>query len=340
MLALFLYFIPRAKIRFVFWFVLSAGTIAVPVWLVAGWYIGWDVYHSLARDHGTTNVAAHLAGAAVGLGLGLALFRDKRHWAQGLVVDKFDLTKEESWLTKLKFLSSSLAALPALFIGIIAVAYYVVRFVENFGWKLLLIAPAVAASYHLYRRRTQTDYERYRLGAAALEAHDYSTAFKYLKPLAARKYPRAMHALGWLHLSAHGALRDEREAVRLLTHAAERGHAEAQHLLGTMYADGRGVLRSMPAAIEWYEKAVGNGLPDAAMSLGHICEHGIGVPADRERATGYYHRAVLGFSKARRTDDADAALRALNHLAKDCPAAPALVAALRKDVSCLASTRT
>jgi len=52
---------------------------------------------------------------------------------------------------------------------------------------------------------------------------------------------RADFALGRLHESAPGALRDEPEAVRLYHRAAERGLIEAQHRLNVLYADGWGV---------------------------------------------------------------------------------------------------
>jgi membrane associated rhomboid family serine protease len=330
MLGLFVYFLPRAKIRFAFWFLLAFGTVGVPAWLVAAWYIGWDAYHSIARDYGSTNVLAHLAGAGLGLAIGFAVFRRQRHWAEGLVVDKLDLSKEESWLSKLNAYATSTAVLPAIFIGTLVVIYYVVRFIESFGWQLLLAAPALAASYYLWSTRgNRTDYGRYQLGVSALEARDYTTAIRHLKPLAERNYPRALHALSWLHLSAPGALRDEREAVRLLTRAAERGHAEAQHLLGTMYADGRGVLRDAPKAIEWYRKAAEAGAPDAAMSLAHLYEHGVGIPADKEQAIELYHRAAILFGKLSRTEDAAAAIRALEGLASHYPAVLALATRLR-----------
>jgi membrane associated rhomboid family serine protease len=330
MLGLFAYFVPRAKIRFFFWFMLSVGTVGVPAWFVALWYMGWDLFDQLIGVPSRTNFVAHLAGAVFGMLIGVTVFRNKRGWAKDLVFESFDPARDETWLTKLNALMVGPAVAGFAFLAGVFVCAILVTFVTHVWVQLLMVAPAVAAGYHLFRtRRVQPDHERYRLGVAALEARSYEEALKHLKPLAERNYPRALHALGWLHSSAPGALRDEREAARLLTRAAERGHTEAQHLLGTMYADGRGIPRDTPRAIEWYRKAAEAGAPDAAMSLGHLYEHGVGIPADQEQAIALYHRAAILFGKLGRKEDAAAAIRALEGLASRYPAVLALATRLK-----------
>lgn len=85
-IALFAYFIPRAKIRCFLWLVVFFRRLSIPAWLLAVWYIGWDVYAQLTGDGSSrVNLVAHLSGAALGLGIGLVFFRAKRHWAQELV---------------------------------------------------------------------------------------------------------------------------------------------------------------------------------------------------------------------------------------------------------------
>lgn len=84
--ALFAFFIPTAKIRCFLWLFVFFRRISIPAWILAGWYIGWDVYHqSFGEGNPGVNLVAHLSGAAIGLTLGLLFFRAKRHWAAGLV---------------------------------------------------------------------------------------------------------------------------------------------------------------------------------------------------------------------------------------------------------------
>lgn len=84
--ALFAFFIPTAKIRCFLWLFVFFRRISIPAWILAGWYIGWDVYHqSFGEGNSGVNLVAHLSGAAIGLALGLLFFRAKRHWAAGLV---------------------------------------------------------------------------------------------------------------------------------------------------------------------------------------------------------------------------------------------------------------
>lgn len=89
MIALFVYFIPQARISCFLWLVVFYRRFAVPAWILAAWFIGWDLYTELkgAADS-RVNVIAHLSGAAIGFLLGFTVFRKKRHWAQELVEDK------------------------------------------------------------------------------------------------------------------------------------------------------------------------------------------------------------------------------------------------------------
>jgi membrane associated rhomboid family serine protease len=87
MMALFIFFVPRARINFFYWVIIKVGTVGIPGWLVGLWFIGGDMYDNIIRTASTTNFIAHLGGAVVGLLIGLLLFRQKRHWAQELVIE-------------------------------------------------------------------------------------------------------------------------------------------------------------------------------------------------------------------------------------------------------------
>jgi len=85
-IALFSYFLPRARIRCFLWILIFFRRFVLPAWLIAIWFIGVDTYTVLA--HGTgghVNLVAHLAGAALALTTGLLVFREKRHWARELI---------------------------------------------------------------------------------------------------------------------------------------------------------------------------------------------------------------------------------------------------------------
>ena len=89
MIALFVYFIPQARISCFLWLIVFYRRFAVPAWILAAWFIGWDLYTELRGAADTrVNVIAHLSGAAIGFLLGFTLFRGKRHWAQELVEDR------------------------------------------------------------------------------------------------------------------------------------------------------------------------------------------------------------------------------------------------------------
>lgn len=85
-IALFVFFIPHAKIRCFLWLIVFFRRFGLPAWLLATWYIGWDVYSQLTGDGSSRiNLVAHLSGAALGFLIGMVFFRAKRHWAQELV---------------------------------------------------------------------------------------------------------------------------------------------------------------------------------------------------------------------------------------------------------------
>jgi membrane associated rhomboid family serine protease len=331
MLALFVYFLPHAKIRFAFWFLLSAGTFAVPAWFVAIWYVAWNLFYQMSQPQSGINFVAHLSGAAFGLAIGLVFFRAKRSWAKELVLEKVDLTQEETWLTKLNFIAASSAILPLFVIATFVLVTAVVLFVKNFGVQLLLISPAIAAGYQIYRSR-QADRpkrERYQLGIEAIDRHEYEQALKHLEPLAQANDTRALYALAQLYAAGSGVLRDESKAVELYARAAERGHTAARYALGAMYADGRGVPRNSVKAIDCYEKAAEAGMPEAANSLAYIYENGIGISADREKAIEWYYRAAVKYQQTKRLDDAQAIIHHLESVAARYPAVLGLVTKLK-----------
>jgi membrane associated rhomboid family serine protease len=79
MIAMLTYFLPTAKIRCFYWFLIKIGTMVVSAWILALIYIGVDVYTLLSQDEmGGVNLIAHVSGAALGFLLGFILFRKQK----------------------------------------------------------------------------------------------------------------------------------------------------------------------------------------------------------------------------------------------------------------------
>lgn len=78
-MAMFVFFLPQAKIRCFFWFFIIIKRFSVSAWLFVAIFIGWDVYY-LFNDEGSSNInfAAHVGGAIAGYLLGLILFRRQK----------------------------------------------------------------------------------------------------------------------------------------------------------------------------------------------------------------------------------------------------------------------
>jgi membrane associated rhomboid family serine protease len=85
MIGLYAYLLPSGNIRCYYWFIVIFGSVAVPAWALAVWYIGWDVYSLFANeDNGVVDVMAHVSGGAAGYLYGVTFLRAKRRQIQAL----------------------------------------------------------------------------------------------------------------------------------------------------------------------------------------------------------------------------------------------------------------
>ena len=83
MIGLYTYLLPSGHIRCYYWFIVIFGSVAVPAWALAVWYIGWDVYNLFANaDNGVVDVMAHVTGGAAGYLFGVTFLRRKRQEIQ------------------------------------------------------------------------------------------------------------------------------------------------------------------------------------------------------------------------------------------------------------------
>jgi len=78
-MGLFAYLLPKGKIRCYYWFIIIFGSVAIPAWAIAIWYIGGDIYTLFTSDdHGMVNVMAHVTGGIAGYLFGLIFMRKVR----------------------------------------------------------------------------------------------------------------------------------------------------------------------------------------------------------------------------------------------------------------------
>lgn len=85
MMGLFAYLLPRGKIKCYYFLIIIFGSIAIPGWMLAAWYIGGDVVELVMNDdHGVVNVMAHVMGGVGGYLFGLAFLRKVRKNAEDI----------------------------------------------------------------------------------------------------------------------------------------------------------------------------------------------------------------------------------------------------------------
>ena len=89
-MGLFAYLMPKGKIRCYYWFIIFFGSVAIPAWAIAIWYIGGDIYTLFtSQDHGVVNVMAHVIGGIAGYLFGLIFLRKVR-WETRILQQESD----------------------------------------------------------------------------------------------------------------------------------------------------------------------------------------------------------------------------------------------------------
>lgn len=89
MIALYAFFLPSSYVRCYFLLLPFYKQISVPAWILAGWFIGWNIFE-LFRAFGETNInyVSHVTGAALGYLLGVVFFQRRKEDIQKLVRDR------------------------------------------------------------------------------------------------------------------------------------------------------------------------------------------------------------------------------------------------------------
>jgi len=79
MMGLFAYLLPSGRIRCYYWIIIFFGSVAIPAWALALWYIGGDLYTLFSdEDHGMVNVIAHVTGGIAGYLFGIIFLQKVR----------------------------------------------------------------------------------------------------------------------------------------------------------------------------------------------------------------------------------------------------------------------
>lgn len=79
MMTMLAYFMPTAKIRCFYWFLIKVGTVAVSAWVLTVIFVGFDLYKLMTQDEmGAVNLVAHVSGALIGLAFAAIFFRGER----------------------------------------------------------------------------------------------------------------------------------------------------------------------------------------------------------------------------------------------------------------------
>lgn len=73
------YLMPNVRIRTFVWFIYFARNIPIPAWILAVWYIGWDMYDlSTSEWLSGVNFLAHVAGGVSGYFIARYFFKARK----------------------------------------------------------------------------------------------------------------------------------------------------------------------------------------------------------------------------------------------------------------------
>ncbi len=79
MIGVFVYLMPKINIRCFLWFFVIFRIVKVPAWLLAAWYVSWDIYALyFSEEQSAINFIAHVSGATIGFGLGLIFLVERK----------------------------------------------------------------------------------------------------------------------------------------------------------------------------------------------------------------------------------------------------------------------
>jgi membrane associated rhomboid family serine protease len=88
------FMMPHANIRTLIWFLFYVRRLFIPAWILAIWYIGWDVYDLFSRtSNGGTNFVAHVSGGLSGYLIARLWFKARRDDVQDELDDAIEVAR-------------------------------------------------------------------------------------------------------------------------------------------------------------------------------------------------------------------------------------------------------
>jgi membrane associated rhomboid family serine protease len=95
MIGLFAYLMPWARIRSFVWFFMYMNIMLIPAWVLAAWFIGWDIWNAMRLEYSGVNYAAHIGGGIGGYLIGRYFFRTRKEEIAPLVADEIEHRRAE-----------------------------------------------------------------------------------------------------------------------------------------------------------------------------------------------------------------------------------------------------
>ena len=96
MIGVFVYLMPKVNIRCFLWFFIIFRIVRIPAWILATWYVGWDIYALyFSNSQSGINFIAHISGATIGFGLGLLFLVERKIEIEQEIIDFHDAEEEQ-----------------------------------------------------------------------------------------------------------------------------------------------------------------------------------------------------------------------------------------------------
>ena len=73
------YLMPKARVNTLIWLIVPIKRVAIPVWFLAIWFVGFDAWELLSEGMNQgVNLVAHVSGGVVGYFIGLIYFKERK----------------------------------------------------------------------------------------------------------------------------------------------------------------------------------------------------------------------------------------------------------------------
>lgn len=127
---------------------------------------------------------------------------------------------------------------------------------------------------------------------------DEAQAITLITPCAEAGDAHAQYILGMLYKTAQEGLKNETKAFTYMQKAAKQNHPKAACELGVLYKDGIGCTLNFNTAINWFEKAESLGNAKGSYSIGYMYFKGLGsITQDYSKAITWFRKSDYPMAK-------------------------------------------